>query len=272
MQSNLVESHIYMNKQKFIEKVLISVEALLTLKEAELLLSLPQNIPANGVIVEIGSYKGGSTILLAHGSKIAKRGKLYAIDPFGAYHNSASILPIFLKNIKKFGMQDQVIPIVKTSLWAARNWKRPISLLWIDGDHQYSHVKADFLLWEKHLVKGGLIAFHDSQKVTVRIPSLDAEVNFNKKGPIRVVKEYVVDSKRFSNIKIVDSITVAQKIEGSIYEKSIKNKAGPSWFRVFVYLYCIQLYRKMHRAVKLFGVFLLRLNPRLYFLIKKLKK
>jgi cephalosporin hydroxylase len=38
---------------------------------------------------------------------------------------------------------------------------RPIDLLFIDGDHSYTGVKADFLAYRQFVRPGGLIAFHD---------------------------------------------------------------------------------------------------------------
>jgi hypothetical protein len=39
---------------------------------------------------------------------------------------------------------------------------RPFDLLFIDGDHTYSGIKADYLLYNSLVKKGGVVAFHDS--------------------------------------------------------------------------------------------------------------
>ena len=111
------------NEKIFIKKIVKEVPAILTPKEAELLFSLARNSITGGVIVEIGSYRGGSTILLAKGSKIAQRGKIYAVEPFDAY------LATFLKNIKNAGVDDWIVLIPKTSMKAARNWEKPSGLV-----------------------------------------------------------------------------------------------------------------------------------------------
>lgn len=56
-------------------------EGWLTDKEGETLYSLAKNCKGNGVIVEIGSWKGKSTIWIANGSKSGNKVKIYAIDP-----------------------------------------------------------------------------------------------------------------------------------------------------------------------------------------------
>ncbi len=38
---------------------------------------------------------------------------------------------------------------------------RWVNLMFIDGDHDYESVKRDTLLWEKYMVKGGVMLFHD---------------------------------------------------------------------------------------------------------------
>ena len=45
---------------------------------------------------------------------------------------------------------------------AAVEWSRPISLLWIDGDHEYESARSDFKLWEPHLRPDAVVAFHDT--------------------------------------------------------------------------------------------------------------
>ena len=74
-------------KNEEIKKIIIDSHAMLTLAEAGLLFSLASNINQKGAIVEIGSFKGGSTIFLAKGARIAKKGKVYAIDPFSDFSN-----------------------------------------------------------------------------------------------------------------------------------------------------------------------------------------
>jgi len=80
----------------------------------------------------------------------------------------------------------------------ARGWTKPIRLLRIDGDHRYESTKLDFALWEPHGVEGGILAMHDT---------------ISKKGPKRVLWEYVFRSGRFQEIAIVDSITAFRKVE-----------------------------------------------------------
>jgi predicted O-methyltransferase YrrM len=173
---------------------------MLTRAEMEYLYHLPKIAPAGGAIVEIGSYKGKSTILLALGSITAGGGPIYAIDPHkplpeeGYFEDTEAE---FRANLERAGVQERVVPMIMTSEEAAKIWTGPIALLWIDGDHRYESVKKDFLLWSPHLADGAIVAMHD----TIR-----------KRGPKRVLWENVFCSTRFENIAIVDNITAARKV------------------------------------------------------------
>lgn len=185
---------------KALEEI-FKVPGMLTPTEGGFLYQLAQLESRNGVIVEIGSWKGKSTILLASGSMKVGGEKVYAIDPHKPLAEEGYVEDTeaeFHKNIKAAGVQDHVVPMVMTSEEAAKGWSKPIRLLWIDGDHRYEQVKRDFLLWSPHVVEGGIIAMHD----TIR-----------KKGPKRVLWENIFRCNRFQKISIVDNITAARKVK-----------------------------------------------------------
>ena len=172
---------------KALEEV-YTLPGMLTYDEVDCLYRLGQMNHCNGVIVEIGSWQGKSTIALALGAAKAHREKIYAIDPHvvqpeeGYLEDTRSA---FVANIKRASVDGQVIPMIMTSKEAARDWRLPIRLLWIDGDHRYESVKQDFLLWEPFVVDGGIIAMHD----TIR-----------KKGPKKVLWENVLRSCCFQEM------------------------------------------------------------------------
>ncbi len=146
---------------------------------------------SQGDIVEIGSWKGRSTAYLAKGAQYCgKEVKIYAIDP-----HTKGTEQIFKDNIKKLGFDDVVIPLVMRSEEAIKQWNRPISLLFIDGDHGYENVRKDFLLWEPYIVTGGVIVFHDRFA----------------EGPCRVITRYVLKSSSFSEVGVVQGLLFATK-------------------------------------------------------------
>ncbi len=175
----------------------------LTKNEARFLGLLAACVPAKGTIVEIGSFKGRSTVMLA---KVASRygcGPIVAIDP----HNSPILVNIpsnpetssyqdFLDNIRAAGVSKHVEPHAAYSNEAAKTWNRPIRILWIDGDHSYEGAKSDLEGFLPHVVPHGVVAYHDALNA---FP-----------GPIRVFVEDILGSDRFGAAGFVHSIAWAQ--------------------------------------------------------------
>ncbi|TSC95187.1 MAG: hypothetical protein CEN87_199 [Parcubacteria group bacterium Licking1014_1] len=190
--------------------------------EGEFLFNLARTGKGRGVIVEIGSWKGASTIWLGKGSKKGNQVKIYAIDPHtGALNPDKSLIENqnkelqtfeeFKKNIKNAKLDDIVIPLVKTSEEAAKDFDRPVELIFIDGDHKYESVKLDFDLWFPKVVDRGIMAFHDS-------------VGDSFLGPKKVVCDMMYKSKYFKNIGVVNSITFAQKVKRNSLRDRIENR------------------------------------------------
>jgi predicted O-methyltransferase YrrM len=131
-----------------------------------------------GPCVEIGSYCGKSTIYI--GTACRENGQvLYAIDthrgseeqqPGEEYFDSELFDPhsgridtfrYFRDTLARAGLEDTVVPIVCTSVLAARGWAMPLSLVFIDGGHAYDTVLSDFNSWAPHVVVDGFLLFHD---------------------------------------------------------------------------------------------------------------
>lgn len=113
------------------------------------------------------------------------------------------------KNIKNAKVNDIIVPLVKTSEEAANNFNKPVEFIFIDGAHEYKFVKLDFDLWFPKVVNGGIMAFHDT---------------ITSGGPKKVVVDHVYKSKHFKNVKLVDSITFAQKVKQNTLKDRIKNR------------------------------------------------
>jgi predicted O-methyltransferase YrrM len=173
--------------------------------EARLLGTVAACVPRGGALVEIGSFKGKSTVMLG---KVAAHYGLeppVAIDPHNfnnaeleAHRTSpeASSYDEFVRNLDSAGVRDRVEIHRAYSTEIAPAWNRPIAFLWIDGDHSYAGAKADFDGFARHLVPGAVVAFHDALHEFA--------------GPIRVFVEEVLRSDRFGAAGFVQSIAWAQ--------------------------------------------------------------
>jgi predicted O-methyltransferase YrrM len=183
-----------------IERLTTRVQGWLDPDEGRLLFRLARDADPAGAIVEIGSWHGRSTIWLAAGAKAGRGARVVAIDPHrGTYlREDETTEPVLRANLAEAGVEDQVEIIVSTSEEAASTWDRPVSLLWIDGDHEYESVKRDLLCWERYLLPECVVALHDT---------------FMWPGPERVVKELLVRSRRYRDFEYADTTTAARRCE-----------------------------------------------------------
>jgi hypothetical protein len=85
---------------------------------------------------------------------------------------------------------------VATSEAAAAAWSRPVSLLFIDGDHEYESVRQDFELWRPHLLPDAVVALHD----TFVVP-----------GPERVARELLIASPGYTDFAHAETTTAARR-------------------------------------------------------------
>ena len=189
-------------------------------EEGEALYNYAKAGEGEGVIVEIGSFAGKSAIYLGMGAKDGQREKVYTIDchtlprEMGAsWTNRTDEHGVFIpedsfeelkKNIKKAELSDWVIPILGYSKDVARTWDNPVRLLFIDGSHDYDSVKNDFFSWEKHVVEGGIIGFHDSMGNIRDRRRLFLDVQ-------KFIWDFVYNSERFYLVYAVESTSFFRK-------------------------------------------------------------
>jgi len=148
-----------------------------------------------GVIVEIGSYCGKSTIYLA-----STRQKVYAVDPHQGNVSGGKSKPTykqFQANLKRAGLEEFVIPVVKTSERASVSFKHPVKLLFIDGLHDELHAQEDFRLWSTFVIDDGIIAMHDAF--------------CGWEGAGDVATKYIVQNSIFGEIGVIGSIIYGKK-------------------------------------------------------------
>jgi predicted O-methyltransferase YrrM len=188
-----------MRKVKSIYELLSIVEGIegwLSNYEQFALLHLPSQVDhLKGAIVEIGSYKGKSTIALALGSSILSKRKrpIYAIDPF-----IEPPFKDFWSNIKHHKLEKFVIPIQKKSQHAYGDCPKTIAAIFIDGDHKYSSVKRDILCYTPRVVKGGLIVLHDYS-------------SSHWPGVVRAVNDLYKNNK-YEFVTLYDNLLVVRKL------------------------------------------------------------
>jgi MMP 1-O-methyltransferase len=135
-----------------------------------------------------GPTGGLSTIALTKESLRGRREPVYAIEPheynrnqcpgedYGPQDNIA-----FSKNVLFSGLAGIIRPIHLPSSEAIEGWEKSITLLWIDGNHEYEAVRMGFALWSSFVLPGEYLAFHDSSE--------------SGSGPFRVIQEALKEGK-----------------------------------------------------------------------------
>jgi len=124
-------------------------------------------LPGRGRVVEIGSYLGRSTLVLARAAADAGRRPVVAVDPHTGdlTHPDLERLDTrdqFLTNMETAGVADQVHLVQATSVEAAQSWPDdPVELLFVDGLHTYDAVQADVQEWSRFLAGGACVVLDD---------------------------------------------------------------------------------------------------------------
>lgn len=146
-------------------------------EEAELLYRLATAASRRGRVVELGSYCGRSSIVLAAALKDASFGSLVCVDTFrgsaehqpGCRHFDAETLvdgvvntyPAFLQNLTQANLLDHVEVLQCSTLAAAAGFAESIGLLFVDADHDYEAIRSDLQAWASGIIQEGWIVFHD---------------------------------------------------------------------------------------------------------------
>jgi predicted O-methyltransferase YrrM len=134
------------------------------------------DLPDNAVIVEIGTFLGGSTVLLAGGRKLRGSGVVHCVDPFDAsgeefsapiYRDIQERLSRMLRtqfetNIRGAGLDNWVVVHQGTASEVSRIWRQPVDLVFLDGDQSPDGVRLAYDSWAPFLKQDGILAVHNS--------------------------------------------------------------------------------------------------------------
>jgi hypothetical protein len=147
------------------------VDGWMTHGQARALYDAAAACPAGGRIVEIGSFRGRSTIVLA--SAAADDVEVVAIDPHAGndrgpqeidgFEDAASEDQVaFEANLATAGVADRVRHVRAFSDVAHAEVADPIDVLYIDGAHRYAPARNDIVGWGARVRPGGTMLIHDS--------------------------------------------------------------------------------------------------------------
>lgn len=184
-------------------KAVLRTEGMIHALEAQELARLAAATSAEHAIIEVGSWRGRSTVALALGSLGGHGAPVFAIEPHEPFTGllggefGSSDRTEFFRNLVNAGVAEQIRLLNTSSEIIAPGWSRPVGTLWIDGDHSYEGVTRDTCCWEPHVVSGGVVAFHDATNPTL--------------GPLRVIEELMATG-RFDHESAIRNMVVLRKL------------------------------------------------------------
>ncbi|WP_042379713.1 class I SAM-dependent methyltransferase [Streptacidiphilus melanogenes] len=129
-------------------------------------------------VLEIGTYCGRSTILLAEAARLAGTVAI-TVDhhrgseeqqPGWEYHDTSLVdpevglmdtLPRFRRTLHAAGLEPHVVALVGRSPQLASLWGTQVGLVFVDGGHTDEHATGDYEGWVPHLAPEGLLVVHD---------------------------------------------------------------------------------------------------------------
>ncbi|MBT2387170.1 class I SAM-dependent methyltransferase [Streptomyces sp. ISL-11] len=168
-------------------------------------------------LLEVGTYCGRSTILLAAAARDAgtvavtvdhHRGSEEQ-QPGWEYHDTSVVdpvvgrmdtLPTFRRTLHEAGLEEHVIAVVGRSPQVAAVWGRPLGLVFIDGGHTDEHASADYEGWAPHVAPDGLLVIHD----------VFADPADGGQAPYRVYRR-ALESGAFTEVSVTRSLHVLRR-------------------------------------------------------------
>jgi hypothetical protein len=147
------------------------VEGWMTDEQARRLFERARGLGPAATIVEIGSYRGRSAIVLACGA--AEGVEVVAIDPHagndrgpqqieGSSSEGEADHAAFLANLERAGVSSRVRHVRLPSQDALASVPGEVELLYVDGAHRYAPARDDISRWGARVSGGGTLLIHDS--------------------------------------------------------------------------------------------------------------
>lgn len=148
------------------------------------------------LLVNIGVWKGASMHCLRAGAP------------------DATLVGIDVNTHKTQGVESLRAELIRRDSRHMGSWSRPIHLLFIDGGHAYEVVRSDIRTFGKHVVVGGITAFHDYNRSKTYLEKIARRRPGRLPlGVRRAVDELCTKSRGWDFLAMIDSIKAFQRAE-----------------------------------------------------------
>jgi predicted O-methyltransferase YrrM len=156
-------------------------------------------------LVEIGVWEGLTTTYLRRA--MPPDAELLCVDPYPIGRLGFSTQQIIARNEVGRIPNGRVRWIRSTGEQAGRDYslaaEGPVDFVFIDGDHTYAGLRADWTVWSPLVAPGGVVALHDSRS--------SQERNIDEAGSVHFTRDVILKDARFRELEPVDTLTVVQR-------------------------------------------------------------
>jgi predicted O-methyltransferase YrrM len=154
-------------------------------------------------IVEIGVFEGFTTRMLAERSD--SDSVVYGIDPFFTGRLGISWGERVARNYNSRHLSiGKVRLIAKLSTEVDGDVPMPVNFVFIDGDHSFAGITADWAYWSERLGSRGIIALHDTLLTAEKPKGYTL-------GSIEYFRDHISHDPRFEIMAQQDSLSVLRK-------------------------------------------------------------
>jgi predicted O-methyltransferase YrrM len=132
----------------------------------------------DGLLLEVGTYCGKSTLLLGdaarrrgshvvtvdhhHGSEENQPGwEWHEPDLVDPVTGRLETLPVLRHTVAAAGLETTVTAVVGTTAQVAAWWRTPVALLFLDGNHTEPVAQHDYAAFARWVQSGGVLVVHD---------------------------------------------------------------------------------------------------------------
>ena len=169
-----------------------------------------------GAWLEIGTYCGKSTVLLAQAAREVGGTQIVTVDhhhgseenqPGWEWHDTTMVdehsglldtLPSFRRTWDDH-VRDVVSAVVATTEQVAAWWSTPVEFLFLDGNHVEETAQHDYAAFAQHVAPGGLLAVHD----------VFPDPNDGGQAPWHVVERALAEG--FEEVSVTGSLRVLRR-------------------------------------------------------------
>jgi predicted O-methyltransferase YrrM len=157
-------------------------------------------------LVEVGVWHGVTTKRLRAAMPVDA--ELWAVDPYARGRLRVSF-PELIARAEVSSVENGTVHWVRaTGAAAAAQFRREAGgsadFVFIDGDHSWDGIRADWEAWSDLVGQNGVICLHDSRSTPER-PIDDA-------GSVRYTQAVILQDPRYRRIDEVGSLTVVERV------------------------------------------------------------